>query len=303
MAMNRMKKAVLILRNIPTATLLATLWLLTRLPFRLQMSLGAKIGLLIYAYHKKRRHITEVNIRLCFPELNQAKQQQLIKEHFQSLGMTLFETGMAWWPKKQFSGTVKIEGINHLQEHLKQGKGVLMLGAHFTTLDIGGYLLSRQQAFCVIYREHKNPLFELVMNTARQRNFQEAIQRKELRKTIRLLKQGSAVWYAPDQNYGKDHSIFVPFFGIQTSTITTTMRIATLGNAIVIPYFTERLADRSGYRLQFLPALDNFPSGNDNTDATRINQIIEEKVREIPAQYLWTHRRFKTRPEGEKSFY
>ncbi len=267
------------------------------------MRIGRGLGRLFYRFHQRRRHIAEVNIRLCFPELSDTEQNTLIKEHFESLGMSLMETGMAWWPKRQFTGQVKIEGLEYLREPLSQGKGVLMLGAHFTTLDMGGFLLSQEQKFGVIYREHKNPLFEHVMSQARQRNFEEAIQRKELRKTIRLLKKGHAIWYAPDQNYGKDHSIFVPFFGVQTSTITATMRIAKMGQATVVPYFTERLADHSGYRLQFLPPLEDFPSDDDIADATRVNQLIEKKVREIPAQYLWTHRRFKTRPEGEEPLY
>ncbi|RMH21347.1 MAG: lipid A biosynthesis acyltransferase, partial [Gammaproteobacteria bacterium] len=189
----------LVLRNLPKASALGLLWLLTRLPFRLQMRLGSRIGDLIYRFHHKRRHIAEVNLRLCFPDTDPALRQKWLKAHFRSLGMTLFETGMAWWPKRHFPAKVKIEGLEHLREPLSQGQGVLMLGAHFTTLDIGGYLLSREQDFCVIYREHKNPLFESVMRRARTRNFQAAIQRRSLRTAIRHLREGQAVWYAPDQ--------------------------------------------------------------------------------------------------------
>ena len=211
---------------------------------------------------------------------------------------------MSWWAtEKQLQKLVSIDGLQHLQDALQGGKGVILLSAHFTTLEIGGRLLALHAPFHVMYRKHKNPVIEQVMRKARIRNFEKAIPRKDLRTLLQSLKQNLPVWYAPDQDYGAKHSIFAPFFGIPAASITATSRIARMSGAAIVPFFQTRLPDNKGYRLTLYPALQDFPGEDIEQDTRRINQLIETAIREQPAQYLWVHRRFKTRPPGEAKFY
>jgi len=202
-----------------------------------------------------------------------------------------------------FEGLTRLDGLEHLHRALAQGKGVILLSAHFTTLEIGGRLLSMQSPFHVMYRPHKNAAFESVLQAARTRHFRKAIPRGDLRGMLRSLKENIPVWYAPDQDYGREQSIFVPFFGIRTASITGTSRLARISKAPVVPFFQTRLPGAQGYQLTLYPALEGFPGDSIEADTCRISAIIEARVREQPGQYLWAHRRFKTRPEGEPGVY
>ena len=245
-----------------------------------------------------------MNFSLCFPELTDQQRQKLLVDHFASLGIGIMETAMSWWAtKKQLQKLVSIDGLQHLHDALQGGKGVILLSAHFTTLEIGGRLLALYAPFHVMYREHKNPVIERVMRNARTRNFDKAIQRKDLRTLLHSLKQNLPVWYAPDQDYGRKHSIFAPFFGVQAASITATSRIARMSGAAIVPFFQTRLPDNRGYRLTLYPALQDFPGENVEDDTRRINELVEAAIREQPEQYLWVHRRFKTRPPGEDKLY
>ena len=284
----------------PTALGLGLLWGTTRLPYALQMRIGALLGRLAFWLAKRRRRIAATNLQLCFPELSEQARRRLLHKHFDSLGKGLVETALCWWGReKQLRKLVRISGLEHLQAALQRGKGVILLSAHFTTLEIGGRLLALECPFYVLYRTHKNALFEHVMRKARQKRFEKAIPRNDTRVLLASLKAGKAVWYAPDQNHGGTHSIFVPFFAVPASTITSTSRIAAISGAAVVPFFQARLANNQGYELTLQPALKGFPGNNIETDTARINQLIETEIRKIPEQYLWVHRRFKTRPEGE----
>ncbi|WJW75265.1 LpxL/LpxP family Kdo(2)-lipid IV(A) lauroyl/palmitoleoyl acyltransferase [Thiohalobacter sp. IOR34] len=279
-------------------------WLVAQLPYRWQMRLGRGLGALLFHTARRRRHIARTNLRLCFPELDEAARERLLRSNFAALGMGVVETAMSWWtPDARLRPLARIEGLEHLRAALAQGRGVILLSAHFMTLEIGGRLLALEAPFHVLYREHKNPLFERVMRRARERHFEKAIPRDDMRGFLRSLKANMPVWYAPDQNYGREHSIFVTFFGIPAATISATHRLARISGAPVVPFFPERLADDAGYRLRLLPALADFPSGDEAADTQRINDLIEAEIRRIPEQYLWVHRRFKTRPEGEKTPY
>jgi KDO2-lipid IV(A) lauroyltransferase len=276
------------------------LWLLTRLPFALQMHGGRLIGHIAYRLARRRRHIATTNIRLCFPQLDAPQQSRLVRSHFLSLGQGVVETALCWWGREnQLRQKCLLVGEQHLAKARDRGKGVILLSAHFTTLELGGRLLALHQPFHVLYRQHKNPLFETVMQRARARRFKTAIPRDDTRALLKSLRENHAVWYAPDQNHGGSQSLFAPFFGIPASTLTTTSRLATISGAAVVPFFQARLPDEQGYLLVLCPALDNFPDDDLQADATRINRLIEDVVREIPEQYLWVHRRFKTRPAGE----
>lgn len=274
------------------------------LPYRTQVSLGAGLGMLIYHLMPWRRSVAQINIALCFPNHTTAQQHALVKSNFRSAGISLLETALSWWgTRAQIEPLMHIEGLEHLHHALQHQRGVILLSAHFTCLEIGGRLLALQQPFHVMYKKHRNLLFEAVMKQAREHNYELAIERHDVRSMLRSLKQGNAVWYAPDQDFGAQHSVFAPFMGVTCATLTATARLSKMSGAPVVPFFPQRLDDGSGYRLILLPALENFPSGNDVADATRINSVIEHAVRRAPEQYLWLHRRFKTRPPGEAALY
>lgn len=283
---------------------LALGWLVARLPFPAQMALGRLLGGIAYWLMPGRRRVARTNLGLCFPELDTAGRRSLLREHFRSLGIGVIETAMSWWtPARRLRHLARIEGLGHLHAALDAGRGVILLSAHFTTLEIGGRLLSLHAPFHVLYRRHKNAAFEAVMQRARERHFDKAIPRDDMRGMLRSLKSNMPVWYAPDQNYGAEHSVFVSFFGIPAATITATARLARISGARVVPFFQERLPGSAGYRLRLYPALENFPTADEAADTQRVNDLIEAEIRRMPAQYLWAHRRFKTRPPGAPPVY
>lgn len=276
----------------------------TLLPYRAQMGLGRFIGYISFYLIPRRRHIVEVNIQLAFPELNKDEQKKLVKKTFYSTGMGIFETAMAWWgSQRRLQGMVNINGIEHLQNALAQGKGVILLSAHFSCLELSGRLLSFTQPFQVTYKRAHNPLMEAVLRYSRKKHFIDAINTYDTREMISGLKKNVATWYAMDQDLGARLHVFAPFMGVQTCTLTTTSRLAKMSGAIVVPYFPKRLDDCCKYELNILPPLEKFPSGDKLEDTTRINDLISEHVKKAPDQYLWVHRRFKTRPPGEPDVY
>jgi KDO2-lipid IV(A) lauroyltransferase len=279
--------------------------LMASLPFRWQLAVGRSIGRLSGRLATHRRHIAWVNLSLCFPEQPAKARERLLREHFAALGMGVFETAMAWWASDdKLRGLAEITGLEHLERATARGKGVILMTGHFTTLELGARIITWYQSFHAMYRPHKNLLYETVMREARERRSRLApLARRDIRGMLKSLKQGHAVWYAPDQNYGATQAVFVPFFGIPTLTITATSRLARMSGAMVLPYFPERLPGKSGYRVTILPPLEDFPSTNPEADALRINQLIEGWICRVPEQYLWVHRRFKSRPSGYSKVY
>jgi KDO2-lipid IV(A) lauroyltransferase len=288
----------------PTWIGLGFLRLCTLLPYRMQMGFGRFLGYLSYVLLPRRKHIVKTNIRLAFPELNKAERKKLVIKTFASTGMGIFETAMAWWgSKRRLQSMVTIKGIEHLQNALAQGKGVILLSAHFSSLELSGRLLSFTQPFQVTYKRAHNPLMEAILRHSRKKHFIDAINTYDTREMITGLKKNIATWYAMDQDLGPRLHVFAPFMGIPTCTLITTSRLARMSGAIVVPYFPKRLDDCCKYELTIHPALKNFPSGDDMEDTTRINDMITEAVKKAPEQYLWVHRRFKTRPPGEPDVY
>lgn len=279
--------------------------MMSALPYPWQLKLGRGIGRIGIRLARSRRRIAEINLAICFPELTSQQRTQLLKEHFSALGIGLFETASSWWSSdKKLRKLVQVQGLEHFDRAMAQGKGVILLTGHFSTLELGARFFALHRPFHAMYRPHKNPVYETVMRQARERRSQrKVLTRDDIRGMLRALRQGEAVWYAPDQNYGSKHSVFVPFFGEPALTITATSRLAKMSGAPVVPYFPERLPGTAGYRLTILPVLEDFPSRDDQADAQRINQLIEERVRRVPEQYLWVHRRFKTRPAGYPNIY
>ncbi|HSX69682.1 MAG TPA: lipid A biosynthesis lauroyl acyltransferase [Pseudomonas sp.] len=285
---------------------LALLWLVVQLPYRVLLSLGRGLGAVMCRVAGSRRAIAGRNLELCFPQLSAAERQKLLKENFASTGIAFFEMAMSWWwPRERLARLAHIEGLEHLRQVQAEGQGAILMALHFTTLEIGAALLGQRQTIDGMYREHKNPLFDYIQRRGRERHNPDAtaIEREDIRAMLKVLRAGRAIWYAPDQDYGPKQSIFVPLFGISAATVTATTKFARLGKARVVPFTQERLADGSGYRLVIHPPLENFPGESEEADCLRINRWIEESVSRHPEQYLWAHRRFKTRPEGEPRLY
>ncbi len=285
---------------------LGLLWLVTQLPYRALLTIGRLLGAGMYRVAGERRRIAARNLELCFPEKSAKERKHLLKENFASTGIAFFEMAMSWWWSRQrLARLAHVEGLEHLKQAQLDGKGVILMALHFTTLEIGAALLGQKHTIDGMYREHGNPLFDYIQRRGRERHNLDslAVEREDVRGMLKLLRAGRAIWYAPDQDYGAKQSIFVPLFGIQAATVTATSKFARLGKALVVPFTQERQADGSGYRLVIHPPLTDFPGESDEVDCLRINQWVEASVRECPEQYLWTHRRFKSRPPGEAKLY
>lgn len=272
--------------------------LITLLPWKAQMVLGSGLGKLLFVTFKKRRQISCINLELVFPELNSVERENLNRKHFISLTQGFFEAANSWWgTEATLKPLLQVEGEAYFDNALDKGKGVILLSAHFTSLELGGRLLSilkPETPLHVVYRPHQNLLIESIVTNVRARRYGKAIPRNKIRDMIKSLRSGSPLWYAQDQSFRGKNSVVVPFFNIPTATNSATSRFAALSGAPVIPFFTVRNSE-SEYLLRFLPPIDDFPSDNIEQDTLRINQLIESQIKEFPEQYLWTHKRFKTR--------
>ena len=285
---------------------LGVLWLVVQLPYKVQLCIGRVLGAVMYRIAGDRRRIAARNLELCFPEKTAAERERLLKENFASTGIAFFEMAMSWWwSKPRLAKLAHVEGLEHLEQAQREGKGVILMAFHFTTLEIGAALLGQQHTIDGMYREHNNPLFDFIQRRGRERHNADslAVERDDVRGMLKLLRSGRAIWYAPHQGYGAKQSIFVPLFGIPAATVTATSKFAKLGKAKVVPFTQQRLADGSGYKLVIHAPLSDFPGESDEADCLRINQWVERAIRECPEQYLWAHRRFKTRPPGEPKLY
>lgn len=282
---------------------LALLWSIAQLPVRANQALGRGLGHLLYRVAKSRRRVAERNIELCFPEYSPQKRAETVKGVVLGCGMSITESAMALWGSdKKLRDRYTLEGLEHIEKAQAQGKGVLLAGCHFTTIDISGRIMSFHISADVVYREDNNPVMSWAIARARARVNNDAIHRHDMRKLIRNLRKGHIVWYAPDQDYGKHRSIFAPFFGIEAATVPGTSKLARLTNCAVIPFAHYR-EEGGRYRLVVHPPLENFPTDDERADATQVNAKIEEMIRVEPAEYMWVHRRFKSRPDGEPSLY
>lgn len=278
--------------------------LLAQLPFRWQMKLGRGFGRLLLKVAKRRRHIAERNLSLCYPELTEAERLDLLKKNFESSGIAFFETAIAWFkPYRFLENRFEIIGREHWQG--LENDGLLIIGMHFLTMEMANAHLNRHYSYHMMYRPHRNKVYDYVQMKCRERHNAdtEVIPREDLRKTIKYLKNKHWVWYAPDQDYGRKLSEFVPWFGINCATVKATPKIVGISGAKVAFLAYYRKPDDSGYELVLHPVMENFPTDNPHEDLKRLNDQIESCVRRCPEQYMWLHRRFKTRPEGESSVY
>ena len=282
-----------------TWLLIGFMWLLTRLPFGMQMAIGRGIGWLSFHLARARREVARINLDLCFPELSPRQREHLLKQTFLSNGMGVMEVALSWCrDPEDFRDRVTVTGLENLEAAKAMGRGVLLVGAHFSTLEMGGSLFSLFEKMHVTYRKHKNPLFDAVMTNGRKRLFPAVIERENVRDAVRSLRQGHILWYAPDQDYGPRRAVFVPFFGVTAATITATSRFASVNNSPIVLFSHYRIDNNTRYHLDFSPPLEGYPSGDDVADAITINGLIEQAIRRHPEQYLWMHKRFKTQAEG-----
>ncbi len=278
-------------------------WTTSLLPRPAMFWLGRGLGRAMYHLGGFRRVIATRNLELCFPHLTPVERDLLLRKNFENTGISLFESAMAWWwPWRRLSPLVTFAGLEHLRQ--LDGRGAILLVMHFTTLEIAGQALGHHFDCDGMYRPHKNRVYDYWQRRRRVASHPDAnfFPREDIRGVLRALRRGRAVWYAPDQDYGPKQSVFAPFFGVAAASITATARLAKAGNAVVLPLTFGRRAD-GGYWVTLGSPLGDFPQGDEVADATRINQLVEAAIRQQPEQYLWVHRRFKTRPRGEPSLY
>lgn len=288
----------------PTWVIVALAWGIARLPLSWIWAIGRVLGSTIYRFGRNRRKVTETNIARCFPELDQHAQERLVKDTFAAVGMGAVELMIPWLnPKRDISAHFTVHGLEHLHEALAHGRGAILVGGHYAVMDVIAQPLADIGTIDVMYRFNKNPVWEWLQVAGRRRYFDGVVERDDPRQALRRLKQGRAIWYAADQDYGAKHSVFAPFFGIQAASIVATSRFARLNKSPVLMMRQTRDVQNQHWHIYFSPMLENFPSGDDVADATRLNKLLETEIRKHPEQYLWLHKRFKTRPEGEMPFY
>ncbi len=279
---------------------IALLSLCAWLPFRLRMAVGALLGLFTWLVGRERRYITAVNIALCFPELSAAEQSALVRRCFIENGIGMIETATGWMrPPSHFQHLLTMTGTEHFDAALAKGHGVLLLGAHYSTLDFGANLLSVSYPFAITYRAHKNPLFDAFMLRGRNTYCNGVFDRKDIRGMYKHLKHNKILWYAPDQDYGPDQAVYVPFFGQTAATLTAASRIATFNASQVVLVRQHRDTRNKRYTLEFSSLSPPLPTGDEVFDATTINAAIDQAVRQEPSQYIWMHKRFKTQAGGK----
>jgi len=278
----------------PTWLGLGLLRLLALLPYRWLVKAGGGVGMFMRRLPLQFIATARRNMELCLPELSASQRETLLAHHFKSLGIALMEIPFAWWSTPEtVSAIVKIAGREHIEAALQRGKGVILLTAHFTTLEMGGRILASVAPVKFLYRPTKNEVLARFLSRCRCQHGGDPIARDDIRSLISALKRNECVWYAPDQAYRKKGAEMVPMFGIPAATNTLTSRLARMTGAAVLPYFFERLPGGQGYRAVIHPPLENFPSDSPAADTARFHRLIEAQVRNVPEQYLWIHRRFK----------
>jgi Kdo2-lipid IVA lauroyltransferase/acyltransferase len=292
-------------RHWPAWAGVAVIWLIARLPFRVLMRLGRLAGRLALHLNRERRRVAATNIALCFPELDADQQRALVRANLCDVGMMLTEFALGWMGSDRALARVPVtvEGLEHLERARAEGRGVLLVGGHFSHLELCARLVSSRIRIAGMYRRMDSDVFEFAVLRSRLHYADAMFEKDDIRGTVKYLKAGGTLWYAPDQDMRSKDNVFVPFFGVQAATITATHGLARLSNAMVIPFYHRRLPGDRGYAMRLGAPLDDFPSKDPAADTARVNAQIEQMVREAPEQYLWVHKRFKTRPPGEPKIY
>lgn len=290
-------------RYAATLCLIGLWWLVSQLPHVVLVQFARVFALLTRVFAKRRCHIVRCNLALCFPELSDQQRHQLLKRNIFHTCLGGFEIGMVWFWSR---GRIRRFGrVRELQNLTDQNSGILMLSLHNTTVDTAGAVLNPRALHTdMMYRPHNNPVYEYFQLRCRQRHNAESrcIDRADVRGAIKAMRRGRWLWYAPDQDYGIKQGVFAEFFGVPAASVTATARFARSAKVPVVPMVHYR-DENLRWCVDIQPPLEGFPSGDDLADAQRINDWVEAQVRQRPEQYLWVHRRFKTRPEGSPGVY
>ena len=286
--------------------LLAFLWLFQWLPLGIQAAIGSAFGSLGFRLVRSRRRVALRNLALCFPERSEAEREALAREHFRWLGRSLLERGLLWYASPaRLKRLIRVEGDVHLAE--RSVKPVMWLAPHFMALDVAGasVLLFQKRKGISIYQRQSNAVMDRALRRGRLRlGNAEIFARDEAGKALmRAIRKGDGFFNLPDMDFGTRDSGFVPFFGVPAATLLAPSRLARALGMVVQPVVAEILPGGAGYVVRYQEPWPDFPSDDAVADAARINRWIESEIRKLPAQYLWVHRRFKTRPPGEPSLY
>ena len=281
------------------------LWLVVQLPYPLIYRLGHGLGRLSMHFLRGRVRIAQRNLELCFPHLSPAQRHEMLVKNFESLGMGLMETGMAWfWTTHRVERWTETSGVNEVVELQEQKQGILLIGIHFLTLELGARMFGMFTPGIGVYRPNDNPLIDWLQTWGRLRSNKTMLDRKNLKGMVKSLKEGEILWYAPDHDYGRASSVFVPFFNVDNAATTTgTWMLARMSKATIVPFVPRRKPNGAGYELIALQPEATPPLDSPETTASWMNKIIEQCILMAPEQYMWLHRRFKTRPEGVPSRY
>jgi KDO2-lipid IV(A) lauroyltransferase len=277
---------------------------IARLPYPALHRLGRWLGALALHFNAARRRIAAINIALCFPGLGETERTALVEANLRDIGMMLVEFALGWMGSDRAIAALPmtLDGLEYLEAARAQGRGVLLVGGHFSHLELSARLVSQRLRIAGMYRRMDSQVFEWAVLRARLGYADAMFDKDDIRGTVRYLRGGGTLWYAPDQDMRSKDSVFVPFFGVPAATITATHHLARLSGAVVIPFFHRRLP-QGGYALRLGAPLESFPGQDVVADTARVNACIEQMVREAPEQYLWVHKRFKTRPPGEAPVY
>ena len=276
MSRPRFSRSLLAPRHWPAWVGVAVIWLIAQLPYAALLWLGRRLGGLVMRVPSARRHIAETNIALCFPELDAEAQRQLVDDNLRDIGLMLVEFALGWMgsEKKIASIPIVIEGLEHLEQARARGQGVLLVGGHFSHLELCARLVSQRIRISGMYRKMDSAVFEWAVLRARLDYATTMFDKDDLRGTVKYLRSGGTLWYAPDQDMRSKDSVFVPFFGVPAATITATHHLARLSGAAVIPFFHRRLPDGAGYALRLGAPLENVPSADALADTAQVNSCI-----------------------------
>jgi Kdo2-lipid IVA lauroyltransferase/acyltransferase len=287
-----------------TRLAIGVFWLLHFLPLAVLARIGAVAGLAFMAFGRERREVARTNLALCFPGWDKARREAVLRAHFRALGRSFFEAGIVWWgSEERIRRIVRIEGEEHAR--VQGERRIILLVPHFVGIEMEGLRMSMECKGMAVYSHQKNRVFDEFLVRVRSRfPGTRMVARQEGVKTLlRGFKDGLLLQLSPDLDLGPRDAIFVPFFGVQAATVTALSRFARLADAVIVPMVVRQLPGGEGYVLRMHPAWENYPGESVEADTRRMNAFIEEQVLEMPEQYYWVHKRFKTRPEGEPRIY
>ena len=279
-------------------------WLLHWLPLPVLAWLARGLGSMFYLVGRARRRVALKNLSLCFPELSVQQQRRIARDHFRSFSQVVLEQGLLWWASdRRFQRLIRVQGMEHWRA--VESRPIIWLAPHFAGLDWAGVRLSAERPVASVYSRQNSELLNRMLLKGRNRFNQSVLFSRQdgLRGVVKALRQGTSFYYLPDLDFGRRDALFVPFFGVLAATVTGLSRIAKLTNALVLPVIARQLPGGRGYDVTIYPAWADFPTDDVAADTRRMNAFIEARIEEMPEQYLWTHKRFKTRPAGEPSFY